>query len=109
MKLEAVNKQCPEKIGLATIVIVEGDQVRIEFDGYKGTGYWCYYADRDLFPAGWCARTGHPLQSPGLVYFIYISVGYVCACVSYILRKWTIQICSQFTGNVNGLRSNKIW
>lgn len=70
MKLEAVNKQSPSVIGVASIVDVEGEQVKIEFDGYKGIGYWCHYYDRDLFAAGWCARTGHPLQPPGNLFGI---------------------------------------
>lgn len=36
------------------------------FDGWKGAfDYWCRYDDRDIFPVGWCAKTGHPLQPPG--------------------------------------------
>jgi len=36
------------------------------FDGWKGAfDYWCRYDSRDIFPAGWCALSGHPLQPPG--------------------------------------------
>ena len=65
MKLEAVDKSKLSIIGVASVVDVEGEQIKIEFDGYKGLGYWCHYCDRDLFPAGWCARAGHPLRPPG--------------------------------------------
>ncbi|XP_066924748.1 polycomb protein Scm-like isoform X1 [Clytia hemisphaerica] len=64
MKMEAVDKSKPSYIGVATVVDVEGEQIKIAFDGYKELGYWCHYYDRDLFPAGWCARSGHPLRPP---------------------------------------------
>ena len=36
------------------------------FDGWKGAfDYWCRYDSRDIFPVGWCAMSGHPLQPPG--------------------------------------------
>ncbi|XP_057307411.1 polycomb protein Scm-like isoform X2 [Hydractinia symbiolongicarpus] len=65
MKLEAVVKQTPHIIRVATVVDVDRHEIKIEFAGYKGVGYWCGYKCRDIFPAGWCLRTGHPLQPPG--------------------------------------------
>lgn len=65
MKLEAVDKSKPSVIGVASVVNVEGEQIKIEFDGFKGIGYWCHYCDRNIFPAGWCARANHPLRAPG--------------------------------------------
>ena len=76
MKLEAVNKQTPSVIGVASVVDVEGEQVKIEFDGFKGIGYWCHYHDRDLFPVGWCARTGHALQPPGMLFITILIENY---------------------------------
>ena len=64
-KIEAVDRTKPSVIGVASVVDVEGEQIKIEFDGYKDLGYWCYFYDRDLFPAGWCSRSGHPLRPPG--------------------------------------------
>lgn len=65
MKLEAVDKSNPSLIGVATVHEVDKDRIRIEFDGYKGSGYWTTYWDRDLLNAGWCHANGHPLKSPG--------------------------------------------
>ena len=65
MKLEAVDKSNPSFIGVATIVEIDDDRVRIEFDGYKRSGYWTTYSDRDLFNAGWCHANGHSLRAPG--------------------------------------------
>ena len=71
-KLEAVDHAKPSVIGVASVVDVEGEQIKIEFDGYKDLGYWCYFYDRGLFPAGWCSRSGHPLRPPGKLGLIYI-------------------------------------
>ncbi|KAH3729477.1 hypothetical protein DPMN_055449 [Dreissena polymorpha] len=66
MKLEAVDRKNPMLICPATIGAVNGEQVHVRFDGWKGAfDYWCRYDDRDIYPVGWCARTGHPLQPPG--------------------------------------------
>jgi len=66
MKLEAVDRKNPQLLCPATVGAVNGDQIHVMFDGWKGAfDYWCRYDSRDLFPAGWCARTGHPLQPPG--------------------------------------------
>ncbi|KAG0415975.1 hypothetical protein HPB47_006851 [Ixodes persulcatus] len=38
----------------------------VTFDGWRGAfDYWCRYDSRDIFPVGWCRRSGHPLQPPG--------------------------------------------
>lgn len=66
MKLEAVDRKNPMLICPATVGAINGDQIHIRFDGWKGAfDYWCRYDDRDIFPVGWCAKTGHPLQPPG--------------------------------------------
>lgn len=45
---------------------VAGDKVYIQFDGWRGAfDYWCRFDSRDIFPVGWCASNGHPLQPPG--------------------------------------------
>ncbi len=45
---------------------VNEDMIHVMFDGWKGAfDYWCRYDSRDIFPAGWCALSGHPLQPPG--------------------------------------------
>ena len=66
MKLEAVDRKNAQLLCPATVGAINGDQIHVMFDGWKGAfDYWCRYDSRDLFPAGWCARTGHPLQPPG--------------------------------------------
>ena len=65
-KLEAVDRKNPELICPATVSAVNGEQIQITFDGWKGAfGYWCRFDSRDIFPVGWCAKAGHPLQRPG--------------------------------------------
>ncbi len=45
---------------------VEEEDIHITFDGWKGVfGYTCKYYSRDIFPVGWCKKSGHPLQPPG--------------------------------------------
>ncbi|KAL0830662.1 hypothetical protein ABMA28_002799 [Loxostege sticticalis] len=65
-KLEAVDKKNPQLICCATVGAVRNDQIHVTFDGWRGAfDYWCKYDSRDIFPVGWCARAGHPLQPPG--------------------------------------------
>lgn len=45
---------------------VDEDDIFISFDGWKGAfDYSCKYFSRDIFPVGWCEKSGHPLQPPG--------------------------------------------
>lgn len=65
-KLEAVDKKNPHLICCATVGAVNGDMIHVTFDGWKGAfDYWCRFDYRDIFPAGWCSSSGHPLQPPG--------------------------------------------
>lgn len=66
MKLEAVDKKNPHLICVATIGEVKADTIYVTFDGWRGAfDYWCRYDSRDIFPVGWCHKSGHPLQPPG--------------------------------------------
>ncbi|XP_059473927.1 polycomb protein Scm isoform X2 [Neocloeon triangulifer] len=66
MKLEAVDKKNPLLICVATVGEVKGDMIHITFDGWRGAfDYWCRYDSTDIFPVGWCQKSGHPLQPPG--------------------------------------------
>ncbi len=65
-KLEAVDRKNPHLICPATIGAVNGDQIHVTFDGWRGAfDYWCRYDSREIFPAGWCEKSGHHLQSIG--------------------------------------------
>lgn len=65
-KLEAVDKKNPQLICTATVGAVRQDQMHVTFDGWRGAfDYWCRFDSRDVFPVGWCARSGHPMQPPG--------------------------------------------
>lgn len=66
MKLEAVDVKHPSNICPATISEVDGSDVVVHLDGWDQTNdFKCKYASRNLFPVGWCKKTGHPLQAPG--------------------------------------------
>lgn len=66
MKLEAVDIKHPSNICPATISEVDRHLVTIHLDGWEDSnGYTCTYNSRNLFPIGWCKKTGYPLQYPG--------------------------------------------
>lgn len=66
MKLEAVDRKNAFLICPGTVAKVENNMIFISFDGWSGAfDYWCEYDSRDIFPVGWCAKTGHYLQPPG--------------------------------------------
>jgi len=65
-KLEAVDKKNPHLICCATVGAVNEEQIHVTFDGWRGAfDYWCHFDSRDIFPAGWCSSSSHPLQPPG--------------------------------------------
>uniref|UniRef100_A0A8C2AH05 L3MBTL histone methyl-lysine binding protein 3 n=1 Tax=Cyprinus carpio TaxID=7962 RepID=A0A8C2AH05_CYPCA len=65
MKLEVVDKRNPALIRVATVVHTDDHRLRIHFDGWTDEyDYWIDADSPDIHPAGWCAKTGHPLQPP---------------------------------------------
>jgi len=65
MKLEAVDIKNRDYVCPATIGAVEGNSVRIIFDGWRGSfDYSCDFKSRELFPINWCRDTGHYLLPP---------------------------------------------
>lgn len=65
-KLEAVDKKNPQLICCGTVAAVKDDEIHVTFDGWRGAfDYWCKFNSRDIFAAGWCARSCHPMQPPG--------------------------------------------
>uniref|UniRef100_A0A674B4J8 L3MBTL histone methyl-lysine binding protein 3 n=1 Tax=Salmo trutta TaxID=8032 RepID=A0A674B4J8_SALTR len=65
MKLETVDKRNPMLVRVATVVDTEDHRIKIHFDGWTDEyDYWVDTDSPDIHPAGWCAKTGHPLQPP---------------------------------------------
>ncbi|XP_012227520.1 lethal(3)malignant brain tumor-like protein 3 isoform X2 [Linepithema humile] len=65
MKLEAVDMRVPQLIRLATVVDVQDHRLKIKFDGWPDShAYWVDDDSPDIHPAGWCLKTGHPLEPP---------------------------------------------
>uniref|UniRef100_V9KEJ3 Lethal(3)malignant brain tumor-like protein 3 n=1 Tax=Callorhinchus milii TaxID=7868 RepID=V9KEJ3_CALMI len=65
MKLEAVDKRNPMLIRAATVVDTEDHRIKIHLDGWSHDyDYWLDSDSPDIHPIGWCAKTGHPLQTP---------------------------------------------
>ncbi|XP_071964680.1 lethal(3)malignant brain tumor-like protein 4 [Antedon mediterranea] len=65
MKLEVVDKRNPSLIRAATIEETENHRVKVHFDGWSDIyDYWVDDDSPDIHPAGWCTKTGHPLQPP---------------------------------------------
>ncbi|NXO90543.1 LMBL3 protein, partial [Certhia brachydactyla] len=65
MKLEVVDKRNPVFIRVATIVDTDDYRIKVNFDGWDSIyDYWIDVDSPDIHPAGWCTKTGHPLQPP---------------------------------------------
>ncbi|EEB14457.1 lethal, putative [Pediculus humanus corporis] len=65
MKLECVDKRNPILIRVATVVDIVVQQIKIKFDGWPDQyAYWLDDDSPDIHPAGWCHKTGHPLEPP---------------------------------------------
>ncbi|XP_053309861.1 lethal(3)malignant brain tumor-like protein 1 [Spea bombifrons] len=65
MRLEAVDRRSPSMIRVSAVVDVEECRIKVHFDGWSHLyDFWLDADHPDLHPAGWCQRTGHPLQTP---------------------------------------------
>uniref|UniRef100_A0A8C4VKP1 L3MBTL histone methyl-lysine binding protein 3 n=1 Tax=Gopherus evgoodei TaxID=1825980 RepID=A0A8C4VKP1_9SAUR len=65
MKLEVVDKRNPVLIRVTTVVDIDDHRIKVHFDGWDSIyDYWTDADSPDIHPAGWCAKTGHPLQPP---------------------------------------------
>jgi len=70
-KLEAVDKRNPSLVRAATLAEVNEYRLRIHFDGWDDIYDDWFEADSlDLYPVGWCEKTGHPLETPLSKYFV---------------------------------------
>ncbi|XP_054852140.1 lethal(3)malignant brain tumor-like protein 3 [Eublepharis macularius] len=65
MRLEVVDKRNPALIRVATVVDTDDHRFKVHFDGWDSIyDYWTDADSPDIHPAGWCGKTGHPLQPP---------------------------------------------
>uniref|UniRef100_A0A8C5R7R6 Lethal(3)malignant brain tumor-like protein 1 n=1 Tax=Leptobrachium leishanense TaxID=445787 RepID=A0A8C5R7R6_9ANUR len=65
MRLEAVDRRSPSLIRVSSVVDAEECRIKVHFDGWSHLyDFWLDADHPDLHPAGWCQRTGHPLQTP---------------------------------------------
>lgn len=63
MKLEVVDLEQPHIIRVATITNIMGRMLQLFFDGQQKFQF-VDFESPDIYPIGWCKRTGHPLHSP---------------------------------------------
>ncbi|XP_057311978.1 uncharacterized protein LOC130649658 isoform X2 [Hydractinia symbiolongicarpus] len=67
MKLEAIDINNPVNYCVATVIKIIGHRLRIRYDGFGAESkydFWCNFQAEELFPIGWCASKGYPLQPP---------------------------------------------
>uniref|UniRef100_A0A8C4N6G5 L3MBTL histone methyl-lysine binding protein 4 n=1 Tax=Eptatretus burgeri TaxID=7764 RepID=A0A8C4N6G5_EPTBU len=65
MRLEALDRQNPALVCVATITDVLGWRLLIHFDGWDPAyDYWCDDDSPYIFPVGWCHQHGKPLTPP---------------------------------------------
>ncbi|XP_047122502.1 scm-like with four MBT domains protein 1 isoform X1 [Hydra vulgaris] len=64
MKLEAVDQKNLSNICVCTISKIVGTYLWLNIDGDTRTDQIFSYDSHDIFPVGWCERTGHELQWP---------------------------------------------
>ena len=65
MALEAVDRRNPVLVRVGTVKDVLPHSFLLHFDGWSEIyDYWVDDDCPDNHPAGWCAKTGHPLQPP---------------------------------------------
>ncbi|XP_051043155.1 lethal(3)malignant brain tumor-like protein 1 isoform X3 [Phodopus roborovskii] len=65
MKLEAVDRRNPALIRVASVEDAEDHRIKLHFDGWSHSyDFWIDADHPDIHPAGWCSKTGHPLEPP---------------------------------------------
>lgn len=72
MRLECVDRRVPSLIRVSTVEDVRDHQIKVRFDGWPNKySYWIDDDSPDIHPAGWCQKTGHPLESPLSEYSVF--------------------------------------
>lgn len=65
MKLEGLDPKHPSMFCVLSIAEVCGFRIRLHFDGYSHCyDFWLNADSIDIFPVGWCEKTGHQLHPP---------------------------------------------
>lgn len=65
MKLEAIDPDRESLFCVCTVMERRGYRVRLQYDGYPAKySFWKNVDSMDIFPPGWCSRTGRTLQPP---------------------------------------------
>lgn len=66
-KLEAIDPHNSGLFCVATITEKCGYRIKLQFDGYSSAyGFWVNANSIDIFPAGFCSKTGRELEYPGV-------------------------------------------
>ena len=64
-RIEAVDRQHPELICVASIADAIGRYVLVHFDGWNSYyDYWCLNTSSYMKPVGWCSENGRDLSPP---------------------------------------------
>lgn len=64
-KLEAIDPHNSGLFCVATITEKCGYRIKLQFDGYSSAyGFWANANSIDIFPAGFCGKTGRELECP---------------------------------------------
>ncbi|XP_066998743.2 lethal(3)malignant brain tumor-like protein 3 [Anabrus simplex] len=65
MKLEGIDPQHPAYYCVLTVSDVLGYRIRLHFDGYSEMhDFWVNADSLNIFPVGWCEKTGRQLHLP---------------------------------------------
>lgn len=65
MALEVVDKKNPSLIRPAIIINVQVYLIKILFIGWpEKYAYWIEDDSSDIFPPGYCKKSGHPIECP---------------------------------------------
>ncbi|XP_023229945.1 lethal(3)malignant brain tumor-like protein 3 isoform X1 [Centruroides sculpturatus] len=65
MKLEGLDPKHPSMFCVLSVAEVCGFRIRLHFDGYSHCyDFWLNADSIDIFPVGWCEKTGHQLHPP---------------------------------------------
>lgn len=93
MALEVVDKKNSTLIRPAVITMVQEYQIKVLFIGWpEKYAYWVDDDSCDIFPPGYCKKTGHPIECPlgelitkDTLNILLLKIHLVFNCVSYIL------------------------